>query len=272
MLAIDILVAALFTASLRLITGTGGITSFGHAAYFGIGAYASALAATHGYPFVAALALAPVAASVARARVRRVLRALVRHLPRDADARVRADRVVDRAPVGRGHRRVERHRRRLAAGLACGSDATTTSSCWRGRRHGAGRARLHRVHAVRLRAARRAAIRRLRAAASGIDVRARRIKALAIAGGFAGLAGGLFAYLEGRHFARHARDSALGRCAGDDAARRPERARSGPLLGAAAFTWLQDALARATEYWRAGVGVVILLIVSVFPVRHRRPG
>ena len=39
----------------------------------------------------------------------------------------------------------------------------------------------------------------------------------------------------------------------------------GPLLGAAAFTWLQDALARATEYWRAGVGIVILLIVSVFP-------
>ena len=39
----------------------------------------------------------------------------------------------------------------------------------------------------------------------------------------------------------------------------------GPLLGAAAFTWLQDTLARATEYWRAGVGIVILLIVSVFP-------
>ena len=39
----------------------------------------------------------------------------------------------------------------------------------------------------------------------------------------------------------------------------------GPLLGAAAFTWLQDGLARATQYWRTGVGVVILLIVSVFP-------
>jgi len=39
----------------------------------------------------------------------------------------------------------------------------------------------------------------------------------------------------------------------------------GPLLGAAAFTWLQDVLARATDYWRAAVGIVILLIVSVFP-------
>ena len=28
----------------------------------------------------------------------------------------------------------------------------------------------------------------------------------------------------------------------------------GPLLGAAVFTWGQDALARATDYWRAGTG------------------
>ena len=39
----------------------------------------------------------------------------------------------------------------------------------------------------------------------------------------------------------------------------------GPLLGATAFTWLSDVLARYTEYWRACVGVAILLIVSVFP-------
>src|SRR5689334_6029413 len=64
-LSIDILIAALFTASLRLISGTGGITSFGHAAFFGIGAYASALATMHHYPFLAALLLAPAAACVA---------------------------------------------------------------------------------------------------------------------------------------------------------------------------------------------------------------
>ena len=40
----------------------------------------------------------------------------------------------------------------------------------------------------------------------------------------------------------------------------------GPLLGAAAFTWLSDSLARATEYWRALLGVLILLIVLVFPM------
>jgi len=39
----------------------------------------------------------------------------------------------------------------------------------------------------------------------------------------------------------------------------------GPLLGAAAFTWLADTLARATDYWRALLGVLILLIVLAFP-------
>jgi branched-chain amino acid transport system permease protein len=40
---------------------------------------------------------------------------------------------------------------------------------------------------------------------------------------------------------------------------------AGPLLGAAAFIGLQDALARATEYWRAALGAMILLLVLVFP-------
>jgi branched-chain amino acid transport system permease protein len=41
---------------------------------------------------------------------------------------------------------------------------------------------------------------------------------------------------------------------------------AGPLLGAAAFTFLQDSLARATEYWRAVLGAAILLIVLVAPM------
>jgi branched-chain amino acid transport system permease protein len=42
-LATDMLVFALFAASLHLLMGPGGMASFGHAAYFGVGAYASAL-------------------------------------------------------------------------------------------------------------------------------------------------------------------------------------------------------------------------------------
>ena len=39
----DIAIAALFAASLHCILGPGGLHSFGHAAYFGLGAYGAAL-------------------------------------------------------------------------------------------------------------------------------------------------------------------------------------------------------------------------------------
>jgi branched-chain amino acid transport system permease protein len=42
-LAIDLLTAALFAASLHFIMGPAGMHSFGHAAYFGVGAYTSTL-------------------------------------------------------------------------------------------------------------------------------------------------------------------------------------------------------------------------------------
>ena len=63
MLATDILVLALFAASLQFLMGTGGMASFGHAAYFGLGAYGAALAVKHGAPMAAALAVAPLAAA-----------------------------------------------------------------------------------------------------------------------------------------------------------------------------------------------------------------
>ena len=40
---------------------------------------------------------------------------------------------------------------------------------------------------------------------------------------------------------------------------------TGPLLGATVFTVLHDTLTRSTEYWRAGLGGVILLLVLVMP-------
>ena len=39
----------------------------------------------------------------------------------------------------------------------------------------------------------------------------------------------------------------------------------GPIIGAAVFTWLQDTLARSTEYWRGALGITILLLVVLFP-------
>ena len=40
---------------------------------------------------------------------------------------------------------------------------------------------------------------------------------------------------------------------------------TGPIVGAAAFTLLQDTIMRQTEYWRALLGGIILLLVLVFP-------
>jgi len=40
---------------------------------------------------------------------------------------------------------------------------------------------------------------------------------------------------------------------------------AGPLVGATAFTWLQDTVARHTTYWRAMLGLSILLLVLAFP-------
>ena len=40
---------------------------------------------------------------------------------------------------------------------------------------------------------------------------------------------------------------------------------AGPVVGAVSFTWLQDAVARNTDYWRALMGGVILLLVLAFP-------
>jgi branched-chain amino acid transport system permease protein len=103
-----------------------------------------------------------------------------------------------------------------------------------------------------------------RAEALGIDVRARQWRGFALAGAFAGLAGALFAFSKG---SISPETLGLGRSVdvlvmlllgGLNAP-------LGPLFGAGALVWLQDVLARLTEYWRACVGIVIVLLVIVFP-------
>jgi branched-chain amino acid transport system permease protein len=90
------------------------------------------------------------------------------------------------------------------------------------------------------------------------------MQALAISGAFAGIAGGLFVYSKGG-----TSPDALAIPRSVDALVMMllggQNALFGPLVGAAVFVWLQDTLGRATDYWRAGVGIVILLIVTLFP-------
>lgn len=65
-LATDIIIFCLFAASLHFLLGLGGLVSFGHAAYFGGGAYVAALLVTHANaPMELAFALAPLGAGMA---------------------------------------------------------------------------------------------------------------------------------------------------------------------------------------------------------------
>ena len=67
-LMIEVMVFGLFALSLNLLLGIGGVVSFGHAAYFGLGAYGAALIARHfNAPMEAGLLLAPVFAGVGAA-------------------------------------------------------------------------------------------------------------------------------------------------------------------------------------------------------------
>ncbi|MEO8485827.1 MAG: branched-chain amino acid ABC transporter permease, partial [Betaproteobacteria bacterium] len=104
----------------------------------------------------------------------------------------------------------------------------------------------------------------LRAEAIGIDVRGTQWAAFALAGAFAGLAGGLYAFSKGSispetlAIPRSVDALVMVLLGGLNFT-------FGPVLGAGIFTWGQDALARATEYWRAALGVAILIIVMVVP-------
>lgn len=62
----DVLVFCLFAASLHFLLGSGGLVSFGHAAYYGGGAYLAALLVTHmNTPMEIAFLLAPLGAGLA---------------------------------------------------------------------------------------------------------------------------------------------------------------------------------------------------------------
>ena len=115
-LGIDVLIAVIFATSLHFIMGPGGMHSFGHAAYFGLGAYGAAL-------LVKWLAHAD-GPGIDRRAARRprgcvvvwlVRRAALRRLSCNADARFRANRLGAGVSVGDADRRIKRRDRRLAA-------------------------------------------------------------------------------------------------------------------------------------------------------------
>jgi branched-chain amino acid transport system permease protein len=88
--------------------------------------------------------------------------------------------------------------------------------------------------------------------------------AFVIAGAFAGLAGALYAFSKGSispetlHVTRSIDGLVMVMLGG-------LQTLAGPIVGAVAFTWLHDTVARNTDYWRAMLGVIILILVLLFP-------
>ena len=112
-----------------------------------------------------------------------------------------------------------------------------------------------------LRAARDSA---LRADAIGIDVKRVQWMAFAVAGLFGGVAGALFAFSKGS-----ISPEAIGVGRSIDGLVMVLlggiQTLIGPIAGASLFTWLHDSIARETEYWKAVLGLVVLVLVLLFP-------
>jgi branched-chain amino acid transport system permease protein len=104
----------------------------------------------------------------------------------------------------------------------------------------------------------------LRAEAIGIAVKRVHWLAFAIAGTVCGVAGGLFAFAKGSispetiHVGRSIDGLVMVLLGGLETL-------TGPIVGATVFVTLQDTIIRQTEYWRALLGGIILLLVLVFP-------
>jgi branched-chain amino acid transport system permease protein len=104
----------------------------------------------------------------------------------------------------------------------------------------------------------------LRAEAIGIHVKRVQWAGFVIAGAFAGVAGGLFAFAKGTispdlAWVSRSIDGLVMVLLGGI------QTLTGPIVGATAFTLLQDNIMRQTELWRGLLGLVILLLVLAFP-------
>lgn len=259
----DIFIAALFAASLHFILGPGGMHSFGHAAYFGLGAYGAALLVRNlDLSMPAALLLGPLAAAAGAllygwfcVRLSGVYLTMLTL----AFAQISWAIVFQWDDFTGGSNGVTGVWPPEWASNGPAFYWLALALCalgiWLLRRM------LFSPLGYALRAARDSA---LRADAIGIDVRRVQWTAFVIAGLFAGLAGALFAFSKGG-----VAPDALSVTKSVDGLVMVMlggvQTLAGPVVGAAAFTWLHDTVARNTEYWRALLGTIMLILVLLAP-------
>ncbi len=258
----DIIIFCLFAASLHYILGVGGLVSFGHAAFYGGGAYVAALFVQYaGTPMELALMLAPLGAGFAAliigwfcVRLTGVYFAMLTL----ACAQVLWSIVFQWDEV-------------------TGGDDGMLSiwpSAWASEPSvyyylvlvlGVGgvlvlRAMAHTPFGYALRGTRDSA---LRTEAIGMNVKLIQWMAFVFAGAMAGLAGGLFVFAKGSVFPTEMEiatsfDALIMVFLGG------VQSLTGPIAGASVFTLLQDWLSRF-EYWRLLLGLLIIFIAILLP-------
>jgi branched-chain amino acid transport system permease protein len=258
----EALVAMLFAASLHAMMGPGGMISFGHAAWFGIGAYAAALAARGlAVPMPVGLLLGPLLAGVVAlafgwfvVRLSGIYLAMLTLAFAQIVWAVTFQSDItggDNGVLGIWPDAWSRDPRvfYLVALVLCVGGTLAL------------RRVLFSPFGYALRAARDAPE---RAEAIGLFPTGLRMAAFCLAGAAAGLAGAVGAYSKGSVF-----PSAISIGRSVDALLMVllggVQTMAGPILGALAYTGLYDVLIRATDLWRLVLGAAIAALVLAFP-------
>ena len=262
-LGTDVLIAVIFAASLHFIMGPGGMHSFGHAAYFGLGTYGAALLVKFLHaPMLPALLAAPAVAGLGAmlfgwfaVRLSGIYLAMLTL----AFAQIVWAIVFQWQDFTGGSNGVlgiwpsppfDAPWRFYLLTLAVAVVVVVAL-----------RTIVFSPFGYAVRAGRDSP---LRAEAIGIDVKRVHWIAFAMAGAAAGLAGGLFAFAKGSispetiNVGRSVDAIVMVLLGGLESL-------SGPIAGAAIFATLQDTIMRQAEYWRALLGAIILVLVLVFP-------
>jgi branched-chain amino acid transport system permease protein len=262
-LLIEIFCLALFATSLHFIIGPGGMVSFGHAAYFGLGAYGAGLAVQYlAAPMSMALAIAPMAALAGAllfgwfcVRLSGVYLAMLSLAFAQItyaivfqwyDLTGGDNGLVGIWPAPWASRTIVYYY--LALALNLGALLLL-------------RRFIFAPFGMTLRACRDAP---LRADAIGIDIRTHQWLAFAIAGAFAGLSGGILAFLKGTidptwlAIPQSIEGLVMVLLGG-------VRTLSGPIVGAAAYHGLEIEFATITRFWPLVLGGIIVVLVLAFP-------
>ncbi|MCI0548457.1 MAG: ABC transporter permease [Candidatus Rokubacteria bacterium] len=260
---VEVLAFALFASSLHLLMGVGGMVSFGHAAYFGAGAYGAALLMKlAGFPMPLAFATAPILAAAVAAvfgffcvRLSSIYFAML----------TLAFAQIVYAIVHQWYEVTGGDNGLLGVWPSPWLASPGRYYYWALAAAAGGIALLRLVSispfGLALRAARDHA---RRAEAVGIDIRAHQLLAFVVSGFFAGLAGAIFVYLKGSVFPTYV-DAPMSVQPLVMVLLGGLTSFAGPSVGAAVFKLLDTVVTQYTDYWQAVLGAVLVLLVLTFP-------